>query len=371
MQVSRFWQIVMLVGSVLFLSGNVLVLHKNYRNEWRAHQTEYLEIAAELTEDAEMRANIWARNPRIEQLIISDWGERRIDRCTTCHAGIDDPKFADAPLPYRTHSNIRGNHPFREFGCTVCHEGNGRGLTAEDAHGAGEHWIRGRLAGDYVQAACAKCHLPPYPRAAPVLRAGSRLFIEKACYGCHRIDGVSRGKLGVELTDVGAKWRVDYLFESIVDPKANSFESIMPTMELTEDEVHALLVYLKAQTGERLLNGPVREHFESVAWEAQGPEDVPVSVESGRQLFESMACVACHTINGEGGKIGPDLSVYGRQRTKEWMKEHHLNPRTLIGGSIMPDFEYSESQLDALELYLESLTTLEVDNATVYAPEGG
>lgn len=368
MHVSRFWQIFLLVAAVVLLCGNALVLHKNYRNEWRSHQAQYLSMAAELTDDPAVRASIEARSPRIEQMIISAWGEQRIDRCTTCHAGIDDPNFSEAPLPYRTHSNIPGNHVFQNFGCTVCHDGNGRGLTAEDAHGEGEHWTMARLSGQYVQAACARCHAAPFPRRATLLREGAQLFISKGCYGCHRIDGVSNGKLGVELTEVGSKWRLDYLRESIEDPKANSLESIMPTMEVTESELEALVVYLKAQTGEALFGGPVGQHRSLAAWEETGPEEVTVSLATGRDLFQSMSCISCHTINGEGGKIGPDLSVYGLQRTAEWMKEHHINPRTLVGGSIMPDFEYSESQLDALALYLEALTTLEVDNASIYAP---
>jgi cytochrome c oxidase subunit 2 len=81
-----------------------------------------------------------------------------------------------------------------------------------------------------------------------------------------------------------------------------------------------------------------------------------------------MACNACHTINGAGGKIGPDLSVYGLQRAKEYMIQHHINPRSVVGGSIMPDFDYSVSGLEAIALYLSSLKSLTADNAVVYAP---
>jgi len=60
--------------------------------------------------------------------------------------------------------------------------------------------------------------------------------------------------------------------------------------------------------------------------------------------------------------------VYGLQRSKEYMIRHHINPRSLIGGSIMPDFDYSNSGLEAIALYLSSLRKLTVDNAVVYAP---
>jgi cbb3-type cytochrome oxidase cytochrome c subunit len=59
--------------------------------------------------------------------------------------------------------------------------------------------------------------------------------------------------------------------------------------------------------------------------------------------------------------------VVGLQRTKEWMVQHHLNPRSLVGGSVMPDFKYSASELEAIALYLSTLKALTVDNAVVYA----
>jgi len=50
------------------------------------------------------------------------------------------------------------------------------------------------------------------------------------------------------------------------------------------------------------------------------------------------------------------------------MVQHHINPRSVIAGSIMPDFEYSPSELQALALYLSSLKKLTADNEAVYAP---
>jgi mono/diheme cytochrome c family protein len=361
---------VLLVSALTFLCGNAFVLKRNYDNEWRATQSRYLEMVVERTDDPQMKAIIEARSPRIDQIVIRDWGEEHVDRCATCHTGADDARFADAEQPFRTHPPVPGEHPFGTFGCTVCHQGNGRGLSAKDAHGRGGHWKEPILVGKFVEAGCAKCHPAPYLEETPLLRKGAGLFVTQGCYGCHKVSGVSRGKLGVELTEVGAKWSIEYLRESLLDPKANNIESIMPAMELEEDETEALLVYLKSLTGENLVIGPVAHHNAMEVWKEALPEEVEVSVESGAALFGKMACNACHTVNGVGGKIGPDLSVYGLQRTREWMIEHHIAPRILIGGSIMPDFDYSESQLEALALYLESLQSLEVDNAAIYAAEG-
>ncbi len=366
MRVSFSIKVALVLGALFLVIGNGFIMYKNYRTEWRQYQTQYLQMVAEKTTDPQMQAIIAQRSPRIEQLVITEFGKQRVDRCITCHTAVDDPRFAEAPQPFRTHPPVAGNHPYRTFGCTTCHAGNGRGLATRDAHGESKFWTEPLLKDDYIESGCAKCHPAPYLESTPILRQGAALFQTKACYGCHKIEGVSDGKLGVELTRVGAKWPKEYLRESIVEPKANNIESIMPKMELTEDEIKAMTIYLMSLTGENLMQGPVTKYVSVKNWKAQKPEEVVVSVESGQKLFEQKACNACHTINGVGGKVGPDLSVYGLQRTKEWMIQHHLNPRSVVGGSIMPDFKYSPSELEALALYLGSLKELEVDNEQVY-----
>ncbi len=366
MHIGTRMKVALIVGAVFLLLGNGFIMYKNQQTEWRKYQQDYLTLAIEKTTDPVTRQVLEERSPRIEQIVSTGFGEERVDRCMTCHAGIDDERFADAPQPFRTHPKIAGNHPYRTFGCTTCHDGNGRGLETVDAHGEGKYWMEPLLRGDYIESGCAKCH--GYNLAAtPKLQRGAELFFTKACYGCHKVEGMSDGKLGVELTRVGAKWPLGYLEESIVFPRANNFESMMPKMEVTQDEVKSLVIFLKSLTGENLIKGPVERYYALKEWRATQPAEVEVTVESGKQVFKNKHCNACHVINGVGAKIGPDLSVYGLQRTKEWMIQHHINPRSVVGGSVMPDFKYSKTELEALAVYLESLKTLEVDNAIVYA----
>ena len=368
MQISHSMKIALVRGVALLLLGNGFIVYKNFDTEWRRYQKEYLAMVYGKTADPGMKEIIAARSPRIEQLVITGFGKDRVDRCVTCHMGIDDPRFADAPQPFRTHPKIPGNHPYRTFGCTTCHAGNGRGLSVADGHGTDRYWTEPLLKGVLSEIGCAKCHPSPYLPEMTVLRRGAALFHASACYGCHRIEGVSNGKLGPELTRVGAKWPIEYIRESIVFPKANSPLTIMPAFGLGNEDVTALTVYLKSQTGENLVRGPVTQYDSLKEWKARKPADVPLTVAAGEKLFRDMACNACHTINGAGGKIGPDLSVYGLQRAKEYKIQHHINPRSVVGGSIMPDFDYSVSGLEAIALYLSSLKSLTADNAVVYAP---
>ena len=49
-----------------------------------------------------------------------------IERCTTCHPGMDDLTAS--------HADLESDSPYQGWGCTVCHGGNGRALTTDDAH---------------------------------------------------------------------------------------------------------------------------------------------------------------------------------------------------------------------------------------------
>ena len=59
----------------------------------------------------------------------------KVDRCTSCHLGIENPGFVDAPQPFTTHPDLdlyitsASSHPMDRFGCTSCHAGRGRGTT--------------------------------------------------------------------------------------------------------------------------------------------------------------------------------------------------------------------------------------------------
>jgi len=69
--------------------------------------------------------------------------------------------------------------------------------------------------------------------------------------------------------------------------------------------------------------------------------------------------VACHTVNGKGGKVGPNLSDEANKgHTKAWLAEQLRNPKSHDAQSIMPSYErLSSEQIDNLVAYLMSLST--------------
>src|SRR5437867_7576439 len=45
----------------------------------------------------------------------------------------------------------------------------------------------------------------------------------------------------------------------------------------------------------------------SLAANAAAPQSIPVDSQRGERLFQSEGCIQCHSIEGKGGKLGPDL----------------------------------------------------------------
>ncbi len=79
-------------------------------------------------------------------------------------------------------------------------------------------------------------------------------------------------------------------------------------------------------------------------------------IQYGKTLYRQEGCFMCHQLNGEGGKVGPDLTVEGtRGRTDEWLIGHFKDPPAYTRGSIMPPFKnLTDDQLKALTTFLQS-----------------
>src|SRR5581483_8492701 len=140
------------IASFVVLIVHGAVLYDQFSHRWERHQTAYFEQARTLTKNAAERAEFEARTPKIEQIIVTNFGDTRVDRCITCHIAADDPRFASYSEPLKSHpysaalGDVQRNgrwerrHKFADFGCTVCHDGQGRGLDTFHGHGEDEFW---------------------------------------------------------------------------------------------------------------------------------------------------------------------------------------------------------------------------------------
>ncbi|HXJ88400.1 MAG TPA: c-type cytochrome [Candidatus Binatia bacterium] len=379
------------VVSFIVLIVHGIVFYDQFFNRWEKHQAAYFEQARSLAKSEAERRALDERSPRIEQIIVTQFGGSHVDRCTTCHIAGDDPRFQGHAEPLRTHpysaalGDVQRNgrweraHKFTDFGCTICHDGQGRGLEAFYAHGEDVFWpdpmlgyvtqanwhseFKAKLTGvEYMQANCAQCHTEENFAGTPLVQHGRQLFFEKACYGCHRIEGLSNGTLGPDLTETGEKYKIDYLWEHTVNPRAFQPTSFMPKFDLTNDDLKALTIFLKSRRGVNFAEtslGQYRARLQQAkageATTSQTPK--PVTPARGEQLISERSCTACHRLGDHDGHIAPDLSYEGLIRDDDWMMAHFREPKSRIPDSIMPVFGFTDSDFRTISSYLKTRNT--------------
>ncbi|HEX6511102.1 MAG TPA: cytochrome c oxidase subunit II [Chloroflexota bacterium] len=95
---------------------------------------------------------------------------------------------------------------------------------------------------------------PANPSSGPAAD-GKALFARSACIGCHTIEGVSQGTVGPNLTHVGSRSILasgilqnspEDMARWIKDPPAVKPGSLMPNLQLSDNDVNALVAYLES-----------------------------------------------------------------------------------------------------------------------------
>jgi cytochrome c oxidase subunit 2 len=126
--------------------------------------------------------------------------------------------------------------------------------------------------------------------------------------------------------------------------------------------------YCGTQHAKMLLRVSVDAPEEFAAWvQAQRQSAIQdEKVAAGRRVFETTACINCHAIGGTAanGRFGPDLTHLmsretiasgAAENTKENLRLWIQKPDAIKPGSLMPAMQLSDTDLDALVNYLETL----------------
>lgn len=316
---------------VLIVTG--LLSYNAVRPEWKDYQEEFRDVIAKKF-GAEKATQV---PDGLQQVWVKDL--RRVDRCITCHQGIEWKGLENEPNPFKAHPReILQKHPVQQFGCTVCHGGQGYGTNTESAHGFVEHWEEPLLGkelsevylvkdqGALLQMNCNRCHrYERETKGADSINHAKRLVQEKNCRACHTINGRG-GVIGPELTNVGNKSPDQYDYSRLSgipssfawhvahfqNPKALVAESIMPNFGLSSRDAQALALLVlswKSQDppaqylpGVKLVDRPTPEEAER--------EQQMLTGEGA--FFVKKGCFICHSVSTLGiesaSKIGPDLA---------------------------------------------------------------
>jgi cytochrome c oxidase subunit 2 len=126
--------------------------------------------------------------------------------------------------------------------------------------------------------------------------------------------------------------------------------------------------YCGTQHAKMLLRVYVQSRDEFDGWirEQRAPATASDIASQGQQVFETTACINCHTVKGTvaNGRFGPDLThlmsrdtiaAGAAPNTPENLRLWIRNPEGIKPGSLMPAMQLSDPDLDALTAYLETL----------------
>src|SRR4051794_3145753 len=139
------------------------------------------------------------------------------------------------------------------------------------------------------------------------IAAGAKLWAT-SCAGCHGPDGTGGGRgpnlvkraLWHPLTDEGIHRTI----------REGLPGTDMPPTSLSDEETWNLVAFVKVMTGPAIEN------------------NVPGDPEAGERIFRGAkaGCSNCHSIRGDGGRMGPDLTNVGATLPVALLKEAILDP---------------------------------------------
>ncbi len=345
----RFFFALSLVALALMLAA----VWQAANPDWKGYQRQYLRLEAQGEPNAAAKAAVLDSPLTVRQALLP--GLQRVDRCVTCHLGVDDPSMKSAQQPFAFHPNLAPHSPAK-FGCTICHGGQGLATDRENAHGHVEHWQEPLLPREYIRASCWRCHKEGDVPDVPELAEGRRLFDTHGCRGCHKLNGVG-GSIGPDLSEEGANHRSpDWLERHFMQPSAVSPNSSMPNFHFTKEQARALTFYMLS-----LVNEQMGSYYSS--------ERVIPSAGYGKQLFTEKNCIACHSIGGVGAKNGPDLEGVTRQHSAAWLDEQLVNPESVTPGSKMPSYDLERNSRKAIVAFLSTATAQDASEIVSQKPK--
>jgi cytochrome c1 len=342
------------VVSFLFLVVLAIAPAKNHFSEWRHYQHQYLMLIRDRGDAVTLQRHFQGG---IRQIWLPELDV--VDRCTSCHVGLSEASLSDVSAqPFRRHPVIP--HSLEEFGCAICHRGQGAATTVAEAH-------RSSLAGEepllpvrYIESSCGQCHHQPLV-GTPKLNEGRELLARYGCVRCHTVKLPDDSRVAATdeppaLTHIADKTTREWIYAWLKDPTAYSASATMPKFKLSDDEARDISAFLVANSTP--LSG------DTVAASAT-PPNLPPDPTAGASLYGESFCASCHAVqnaagNIVGGDIGPELTHIGNKVKPEWLQAWLEDPRTYDPDTPMPHYRWSDQQLRILTVFLQNKTDPEL-----------
>jgi len=329
------------VSSVVFLALLAISPVRDYFREYRHYQVAYRQRLLAGAGSSRELAAAQAETVRVRQLWVPALGDR-VDRCVSCHLGVDNPQMTGAEEPFRSHpATPHTPGEFQRFGCVSCHRGQGRATSEAAAHGEAPDWDTPLLPLRYTEASCGTCHLGREVPEARLLSAGRALIDRAGCLGCHKLAGHEqwRGQ-APDLNGLAEKTHVEWLRAWLKSPRGLQPMTWMPDFHLRDDEVEALLAFLWVQPP-----------LAPLPPEPAG-EPPPGDGDRGMKLFRESRCISCHTVEGRGNGSAPELAGIGSKVGRRWLAAFLGDPHAFQPDTAMPRYDFTPQELLDLSTYM-------------------
>jgi cytochrome c551/c552 len=280
-------------------------------------------------------------DPTIVQINIAE--ANIVDRCESCHMGAREPvKITPAAMTTKgetkpdEYANAFVSHPEPEllkihdpdkFGCSPCHQGNGRATTSvEKAHGNYEHWLWPLFPNENAQAGCQTCHSADMVLVTgdvqfQTINSGKEIFRRRGCNGCHRYEGYDRepedlNSIGQQIKQIETQKKDNIKQTAYLMKQADAAES--------NDEANKLngqAIDLKVANSK--LDGRLQQlDFQS------------------------------HSLMQDMKKIGPNLKDVRLKLNKNWIPVWLKKPTDFRPTTKMPNFRLTDHQIQAISAYI-------------------
>ncbi|MCB0389674.1 MAG: cytochrome c [Bdellovibrionales bacterium] len=187
---------------------------------------------------------------------------------------------------------------------------------------------------------------------------GKHLFDKSNCMGCHTILGEG-AYYAPELTKVFERRGEVFIKEILKAPQSMyPGQRKMTKYNFNEQEINDLTAFLR-WIGTLDLNGfpPEPDLVKSASPTAIGSttmEDTIVNSKNRPTVFNQM-CVACHSLGGQGGQVGPALDSIGSTRDIIYLTKWLKDPMQIKSNSAMPKLPLSEEDIIELAAFLSKL----------------
>ena len=187
----------------------------------------------------------------------------------------------------------------------------------------------------------------------PQAIAGKHLWDRNNCMGCHTILGEG-AYYAPELTKVYERRGPEFIKAMLRDPEAMyPGQRRMVKYDFTDEEMEAMVAFLK-WIGEMDLNGfPPEPTLLPVTVPTVGPE-VVAAVSPPPKVFNQI-CIACHSLGGQGGVVGPPLDDVGSRLSYDDLVPWLTDPHKVKPGTAMPKLPLSSADIAELASFLSKM----------------